>query len=297
MGRGGRSSDAARGGTTTLRAQAAARRNPADLPETRKGRRGTLDIGSDTYKRKGRKLHMRKKIGKLARNPRYGNRVRWPIVDSLGRKMCIIERTGRGWEIRDPQTNRLIYLDRTPDADQIEVQGRACMKSDGLESRYCLIKFRANDRGNIKDGESITQYAFSGFIHRDALPKAIRRRVDDYRTGSGASKLTPLRRTRLKDPGFPANARFRGEDGLEGRHYSTYNAKRPYKGAQYVMVNTTGVHGGGVVRAVLREGDRFEVLDEQPRVDRNTVEGPPVRWVYGRIAGTRIHGWVPTIAR
>lgn len=60
------------------------------------------------------------------------------------------------------------------------------------------------------------------------------------------------------------------------------------------MMNTTGVYGGGIVRAVLRPDDVFERLDEMAYADPNAEQGIPIcRWYYGRAAGTRIFGWVP----
>jgi hypothetical protein len=90
------------------------------------------------------------------------------------------------------------------------------------------------------------------------------------------------------------NDRFIGEDG-HTRHYRTaYRAHANYGGAIYLMVDTTGVHGGGIVRAVVAAGDPFAALDQFGYVDPNHVPaGAGARWRYGHVPGTRIFGWFP----
>jgi hypothetical protein len=117
--------------------------------------------------------------------------------------------------------------------------------------------------------------------------------VDHYKTGPGGSGLNPQVVDTVRDPGFGNREAFFGEDGKK-RSYATYNAKSPFGGAIYFSVNTTGVHGGGVVRGVARVEDAFEHLDGFGYSDPNIVEGNPLaRWIYGRLVGTRMFGWVP----
>jgi hypothetical protein len=62
-----------------------------------------------------------------------------------------------------------------------------------------------------------------------------------------------------------------------------------------MLANTLGVHGGGVVRGVVRAGDAFARADGFGYCDPNVPDGEPgrVRWSYGRVAGTRLRGWLP----
>ena len=94
-------------------------------------------------------------------------------------------------------------------------------------------------------------------------------------------------------PGFdPLTHAFAGEDGL-GRPYATYNVKSLYGGARYLMVNTTGVHGGGIVRSVLRGREPVARLDGFGYCDPNALGARPVaRWSYVRAPGTRLGGWI-----
>lgn len=293
MGRGGGEEQAL--GTVAARA---ARRPGANLPLERKGQRGTRDVGTEGWRRRGKKLHMRRDFSELTKNPSEGGKRRWPLFDSMGRKLCYIEQHSNGWQMRDPRSNKLLYSDRSLDSDQLEIQGEASMESAHAERGMALIKFRANDRSTLAPGQSVVPFGLAAFIPRQALPatnerrQAIRADVGRYRTGAGSSRLTPLRTITLASPGFSSDEKFVGTDGIE-RSYATYDAKNPYRGAQYIMVNTTGVKGGGVVRAVARAGDQFEVLDEMPRPDRNALGAFGARWIYGRLAGTRIHGWIP----
>ncbi|HEV7918312.1 MAG TPA: hypothetical protein VGO97_01940 [Solirubrobacterales bacterium] len=93
--------------------------------------------------------------------------------------------------------------------------------------------------------------------------------------------------------------------------YDVYNARPAFNGAMYAMINTTGVAGGGMVRALVRGGsDQFTLYDEMTYCDPNfTLKNmllkrngarvskwnyfelanfssrnqPVVRWVYGAI--------------
>jgi hypothetical protein len=271
-----------------------------DLPDVRHARLGTRDEGHDAL---GRKVHMRLFLTALEGNPREDGRQRWPIVDSLGRPMCILERHSNRWDVHHPETNELIYRDTTLDEEQLELQGQACMQDEALERTHALLKFRANDDSGLPAAEKSTiPFAFAGFIRREAIPDRRgkgRADIQEYATGCGGSRL-PVRATGpVGSPDFDSNKeKFVGGDG-RARTLATYNAKRPYLGARYIMVNTTGVSGGGVIRAVIRAEDLFEHLDEFGYPDPNVAAGTPglVRWVYGRIAGTRICGWLPQRAQ
>lgn len=283
------------------------------LPEARAARGGTIDRGSEAWL--PRKLHMRRRFESLEPNPGAGGRRRWPLLDSLGRELCLLEQTDAGFEVTRPVTGEPpepgagertglptaepIYASAAPSGLRLECQGRGCMDDERLEQAHALVKLDPRDRDALPADASIVPYRLAGFLARSALPErnergqAIRGGVDDYDTGCGGSSLEILRAGPLGDPGFDTRERFLGTDGLE-RTYATYDAKRPYGGAVYLSANTTGVRGGGIVRAVVRSSDVFEVLDELGYGDPNAVGGRPVaRWLYGRIAGTRLHGWAP----
>lgn len=269
------------------------------LPDSRRARAGTIDLGRDAWRARGRRINSRRDLDVLERNPAARGRRRWPLVDSFGRRVAVLERHSNRFDIEDPFTGETLYRDRTLTVDQLEVQGRGCMVTEALERRFALIAFRADDRGRLASGETIVPFQLRAFIDRRALPRrnrkgqAIRGVVDDYSVGCGASDLDPKRARPLVDPAFSPDAYFVGEDGIR-RTYSTYNAKLPYGGALYFLVNTTGVFGGGVVRGVARVGDPFYEVDQVAYCDPNVPDGraPPARWSYGRIGRTRMWGWV-----
>jgi hypothetical protein len=269
------------------------------LPESREALAGTLDRGKAALKQLDRKLNMRRRVHTLRPNPELNGRRTWPLLDSFGRQIALIERHANHWELRDPAGERTLFTDRTRNREQIEVQGRGCMISDELEAMHALVAFRALDRSGLPPGASIVPFQLRAFIHRSALPaknregKRIRAAIDNYTTGSGGSQLGAAVPQSLADPGFASRERFLGEDGKK-RSYATYNAKSPFGGAMYFCVNTTGVHGGGIVRGVARAGDPFEQLDRFGYADPNLVDGDPLtRWIYGRLVGTRMFGWIP----
>lgn len=263
------------------------------LPESRSAIGGTADLGTAEWARRGRRLNMRRALDTLARNPKLDGRRRWPLLDSFGRTIALIERHADHWELSNPTTGQTIFIDRTLDRRQIEVQGRGCMLDDELERSHALVAFRALDRAALPAGASIVPFRLRAFVDRSALSGTIRRAVDDYDVGSGGSAIRAGTPGALRDPGFSSDEAFVGEDG-KLRTYATYDAKPPFHGAIYFSVNTTGVHGGGIVRGVARGGDAFERLDEFGYADPNVADGEPLAiWVYGRLSGTRMFGWVP----
>jgi hypothetical protein len=269
------------------------------LPESRRALAGTSDLGTAEWARRGRKLNMRRALDTLARNAHLDGRRSWPLLDSFGREIALIERHADHWELSDPASGETVFVDHRLDPRQLEVQGRGCMIDDELERSHALIAFRALDRGGLVGGASIVPFRLRAFVNRAALPlrnsegRPIRRAIDRYDTGSGGSTITAGAPDLLRDPGFSSDEGFLGEDGKQ-RSYATYNAKPPFRGAMYFSVNTTGVHGGGIARGVARAGDQFELLDRFGYGDPNVAAGEPIAtWVYGRLVGTRMFGWVP----
>lgn len=276
------------------------RGRPYDLPESRVGELRTDDLGTQAWAERGRELNRRRTFDFLLPNRSARGRQRWRLRDSLGRQVAVVERHSNRWDLHDPVTNALIYSDYSLKSDQLELQGVGCMADEELERTHALMVFRAIDRRAL-DGESIVPFQLRAFIPRVALPRRNRRGqavaegLARYDTGCGGSELELRPARPIESPGFDSNAdRFVGEDGIE-RTYATYNAKRPYGSAIYVLVNTTGVHGGGIVRGLARVGDSFEEVDGMAYCDPNVAEGRPrARWAYGRVAGTRLFGWIAT---
>jgi len=71
-----------------------------NLPECRLGARGTADVG--THALLPRRINMRRALGFLEPSPAAGGRVRWPLVDSFGRPLALLERHADRWETTDP---------------------------------------------------------------------------------------------------------------------------------------------------------------------------------------------------
>jgi hypothetical protein len=246
---------------------------------------------------------MRRYVASLERNPAEDHRRRWPLVDSLGRPLALIEQYHDRWELVDPDSRSTLYVDHVPNPRKLLVQGRGAMVSDELEESHALLAFNAADRSTIPPGASIVPFRLRAFIDRRALPRhnsawqRIRGVIDRYAAGAGdvETRSAAAQAQPLADPGFDSNAdKFVGHDG-RARTYATYNAKPPYGGAMYLLINTPGVLGGGIVRGVVRAGDDFEPMDEFGYADPNVRLGaPPVAtWLYGGVSGTRLAGWVP----
>lgn len=256
-----------------------------NMPNSRVGRRGTVDAGLHVL---NWKAHARRDFQELRPNPRYERRRIWPVVDSLGRRICWVELHSNRWDIHLNPDGPPVYADYKPDEHQFELQGRGAMKTAALERRHALVSFNANS------GDDFWKWRFRGFISRNALPiknnrgQKIRSVVDDYDTKGGGSRLAVSETINYPDPAFGPDERFYGTDGIR-RSYSTYNIRHGLGEIYYLMMNTTGVRGGGIVRAVLRAADALEVQDWIAYSDPNGMS--PVRWRYCRVRGVPISGW------
>lgn len=131
-----------------------------------------------------------------------------------------------------------------------------------------------------------------GFVPLRAIPPELHHRLLDHVTGRGERLpgLHEYEHIAITDPGFHWYEKFEGSDG-KLRSYVTYNAHP--RGGIYVCANTTGVRGGGIVRAIVPVGWPAAVLDELPP-DANG--GEVCRWRYIRIGRSDVHGWIPTRA-
>ncbi|MBA2580158.1 MAG: hypothetical protein H0V03_04835, partial [Thermoleophilaceae bacterium] len=269
-----------------------------NLSECRLGARGTADVG--THALLPRRINMRRALGFLEPSPAAGGRVRWPLVDSFGRPLAVLERHADRWETTDPDTGTVIYRDFTLSRQQLTVQGRGCMVDDALESTHALVAFNALDRSTLPAGATIVPFQLRAFLPRDALPAinesgaAIRGEVDLYNAGCGLAPPAPSSPEAVGDPNFDSNEeQFYGQDGI-ARSYATYNVKHKYANARYFVIDSTGVGGGGIVRGVVRAGDPVGGRDGFGYCDSNHLRSlarPVATWRYGSVAGTRMAGW------
>lgn len=272
-----------------------------NLPECRLAARGMPDVG--THALLPQRINMRRALGFLEPNAGAGGRVRWPLVDSFGRPLAILERHADRWETTDPDTGTVIYRDLTLSDEQFTVQGRGCMVDDALESTHALVAFNALDRSTLPEGATIVPFQLRAFIARDALPAAnesgtpIRAEVDLHSAGCGTKATAPAPAGEVDDPNFDSNEeQFYGQDGI-ARSYATYNVKHKYANARYFTIDSTGVGGGGIVRGIVRAADPVEAADGFGYCDPNHLRSmprPAATWRYGRIAGTRMAGWFAT---
>src|SRR4051794_375300 len=151
------------------------------LPRAREGRNGSQDLSIDAWRSQGRELNLRLPLPGLEPNPEDGGRRRWPMVDSLGRPLLVLEDGGRRFVTSDPDTGAVIHEDRRA---ALSLQGRGAMADSELEARSALVAFDARDRSDLPAGASIVPYRLRAFVDRQALPRrsglhAIRGKVDD----------------------------------------------------------------------------------------------------------------------
>ena len=271
-----------------------------DLPECRLGIASLRDYGTQALALEGTEINLRRNLERLLPNPsEKRQRIRWPLLDSFGRTLAYVTRESDHWATWNLK-NRVIYRDYSLDVDQFTVQGRGCMANDTLENQYALVAFAANDRSTIPVGASIVPYQIRAFIDRRALPdtnaagEPIRTAIDSASAGCGATTLTPAAAATVADPNYDSQAdQYYGEDG-RARTYATYNTKPLYQNARYVSINSTSVHGGGIVRGVIQQSDLVGQVDRFGYCDPNAIASSAgATWVNGRVGSSRIWGWLP----
>lgn len=264
-----------------------------DLPECRSMANGTRETYAD--------LSLDLGLGGLKPNPAQNNRVKWPFVDSLGNVIYTVEKGASRWVVRAPD-GTLLGIDKKLDRDQFILQGRGCMINDRLEATRTLMAFRFGQGGKegvdyfLYNGATKGQLALRAFVANRAVDSAYWDDVQRVGTGCGGSGRPILNYATFSNPNF-SGERFVGEDD-KARSYRTYNAH--YGGAIYVLARSTGLHGGGIVRAVVRAGHSTTVAiqDYYAYCDPNVPSGSRAvaGWWYGAIVHTRIFGYMPVHA-
>jgi hypothetical protein len=158
--------------------------------------------------------------------------------------------------------------------------------------------------------------------------------LDDFRTGCSQGDITSVPAPTTPEPKvhaslvpvFDWNDRYSGSGGVKdaGSRLANYHGwpdpKQDLPGPPgpvspqatgradivrevKVMQSTTGIEGGGIVRAIVPASSRFVELDHFAYRDPNVLCTPAgqgrveaaeaVQWMYVRIVGTGIDGWVP----
>lgn len=162
------------------------------------------------------------------------------------------------------------------------------------DPRYVMVSFAPNlgspGRGAAPKG--VKNLRVRAFLDRRAIPPELLSIGDSYDFGCGQTTLPPKIATQtLKafyfDSGLSSDrtllrgyyfgegpttiATLPGESRLHNTYpLNVYNPRPHYNSATYVMANSTGVAGGGVVRGIVQSTrDRFTLYDEMRYCDPN----------------------------
>lgn len=136
-------------------------------------------------------------------------------------------------------------------------------------------------------------------IDSAGLPRLRTALHQDFGDASRATDLYQGASTikRCKPPYLPHG---RGaSDPSCGAPLSNYSAPSGFApGVRLLTINTTGIAGGGIVRAITRTTRPFDQIDEIGYTDPNVPCGhrPVARWVFGDAnpGGKPLLGWLPT---
>lgn len=250
-------------------------------------------------------------------------RGRHRLADSFGQPFGYFEQIGlKRFRIYD-QRGRLYGT--TTGSTVAEVQGRGCMVTNAMASRYVILAIYAPD-GSIGIGPhgGKRDVGARGFVRRDLLRRGVFHRasatdsvnndavIDRFRTGCGKApphRAAGLPHVPLVKPSYAESDRYQGakqdcprpESRVCGGHYSNYSRPRFSADAVPLASATTGVRNGGIIRAYVRASRPFQILDAIGYADPNVPCGqsPAARWFFVDANPTpapgenHIYGWFP----
>jgi hypothetical protein len=283
------------------------------------------------------KLHVERGSTSLSLGYHLANKSKVPMYDSMGRTLAYIQHLGnkrfRIWDRNDQLVGTSARVDysgsSTPAGKQrprLVVNGHQCMAKPSSIDDYVMVGLFAPSFKTLEGSQK--DINLRGFVSKSHIPEGS---LEGY---SKASYLKKFRGTCGPQPGKPAKGtfpnltsepfnpkrdRYQGESSEDsGGQYSNYY--RPFfaeptplaaptfgnlatnsstANAIYVVSSTTGVRGGGLVRAILTRSDKYQVLAEIPYIDQNVPVGCPKtgKWQYvdanpTGARGNHIRGWI-----
>jgi hypothetical protein len=250
----------------------------------------------------------------------------WGFRDSHGSIYAIIQKTTKGtWRVL---TSSRVLIDETPGPVNFALQGRGCMATDALEASMALVQFKPfklgpnGKRSDSPFGKNGRYVALHGFLPRSALPSdKVRHDVDRFDAGCGGTSLSVRESFAVASPSFdwgsdppgsastPSKHLYQGEDAAMKPGFSNncnsdvgttaYRNFNGYQSTVPILVQSPGVHGGGVIRAIVRAGETFKRVDSFNYSDPNVPKGKAyiASWVKGYVrsatTGRAFVGFLP----
>jgi hypothetical protein len=285
----------------------------ASTPRCRRTLGGAMDRGLPMGRKNGRAgriLTRRVAPGRHALVDSFGQPFGWFEQVSLNRFRIHREHGGRWATMRHAK---------------LQVQGRGCMATRALTDSYVLVTIYS-PHYSVARGRH-RRYVDAGvraFILRDLLPAGAFHHsrppsragngalIDHYRTGCGRPPPHPVEELagmKLVKPRFGVHQLYQGVkrpcsrpmSRWCGYHYSDFAHPAFAPDVMPLMSATTGVRNGGIVRALVRTTQPFEVLDAIGYADPNVPchQAPVARWVFGdanpnaQPGEYHIYGWFP----
>ena len=250
---------------------------------------------------------------------------RHPLVDSFGQPFGWFEQVSlTRVRIHREHSGRLATLRHA----RIEVQGRGCMATPSLTDAHVLVTLYAPHYSAARGRHRRVDAGVRAFIARDLLPPGVFHHssppsragngllIDHYRTGCGRPPphaVPSLTAAQLVKPHYGVHQLYQGVKRPCSRpmsrwcgfHYSDFSHPAFAPDVMPLMSATTGVRGGGIVRAVIRTTRPFRVLDAIGYPDPNVPCGqaPVARWMFGdanpdaKPGEYHIYGWFPRRVR
>jgi hypothetical protein len=180
----------------------------------------------------------------------------------------------------------------------MDVQGRACMRTDSLESAYVIFSFGA------VTGPNGRQMRMRAFIERRALPATMADgktyNWDLRDTGCGGTSLPTIRSFSIGPVTYTGTYCDSDSCGVPYNNYGTLRDKW-----MPITQSTTSVFNGGIFRAVVKADatnpDTIHAADcfgyTDPNISGNTSTAQTVQWYYGQVfhngSATGMWGYLP----
>ncbi|HEY5197124.1 MAG TPA: hypothetical protein VIJ51_08870 [Solirubrobacteraceae bacterium] len=260
------------------------------IADCRVAEHGTPDLSRAAWRALfGEEVTISARVDGLAPNPAAAGASTWPLVDSLGQPIGLLEATPAG-------RFTLVGLGGTPyHASQVNVRGHGCAASPTQSAAFPLVQVIAGKAPSGGTQAFIDGSALGTSSAADiAALKAFTTQLGGG-TGCGPAGREISGPRPLANPAVGASAHARLSNGALNT-VTEYDAKPAFGNVVYFSSNTTEVSVGGVARGMVRVGTPAAKVDTFTSCDPNS-DGTLI-WRYWSIhtanpANPRLYGWIP----
>jgi hypothetical protein len=262
------------------------------IADCRVAEHGTPDLSRTAWRAlHGEEVTISSPVDGLAANPAAAGSMAWPLVDSLGKPIGLLDATPAG-------RFTLVGLNGTGyHATSVNLRGHGCASSATQSADFPLVQIIAGKAPSGGTQAFIDEAALATSSSADTA--ALNAFTTQLGGGTGCGppgrEISGLRPLANPDVGPSAHARL---SNGQLNTVTEYDAKPAFGNVVYFMSNTTEVSVGGVARGMVRVGTPVAKVDTFTSCDPNS--DATLIWRYwsihtGNPANPRLYGWIPGV--